>query len=88
MLKNSPSQLPLGDNTGGGAAVALRTAFGNIESIYNASFRGINVYNQGFPEDEDGSILPLDDPLVYEPVSRIVAGGFSSGRPAAVAVLP
>jgi hypothetical protein len=26
-------------------------------------------------------------PLVYEPVSRIMAGGFSTGRPAQVAVL-
>ena len=26
-------------------------------------------------------------PLVYEPVSRIIAGGFSVGRPAVVAVL-
>jgi len=26
-------------------------------------------------------------PLVYEPVSRIIAGGFSNGRPAQVAVL-
>lgn len=26
-------------------------------------------------------------PLVYEPVSRIIAGGFSNGRPVQVAVL-
>ena len=26
-------------------------------------------------------------PLVYEPVSRVLAGGFSTGRPAVVAVL-
>lgn len=26
-------------------------------------------------------------PLVYEPISRIIAGGFSNGRPVQVAVL-
>jgi len=29
----------------------------------------------------------LEDVTTYQPVSRIIAGGFSSGRPASVAVL-
>lgn len=32
-------------------------------------------------------IMNLSTPLVYEPVSRIMAGGFSNGRPAQVADL-
>jgi hypothetical protein len=88
MLKNSPSQLSLGDNTGGKAAVALRTAFGNIEYIYNAAFGGLNVYNLGFPEDDTGGILSLDDPITFNPISRIIAGGFSNNRPVQVVVLP
>lgn len=32
-------------------------------------------------------ITSSSTPLVYEPVSRIIAGGFSSGRPAQVATL-
>jgi hypothetical protein len=32
-------------------------------------------------------ITSLSAPLTYEPVSRIVAGGWSNGRPVAVAVL-
>lgn len=33
------------------------------------------------------SISVSSTPLVYEPVSRIIAGGFSNGRPVEVAVL-
>ncbi len=32
-------------------------------------------------------ITTSSTPLVYEPVSRLMAGGFSTGRPAVVAVL-
>lgn len=33
------------------------------------------------------SIGEMDDAIVYAPVSRIIAGGFSNGRPVEVAVL-
>ena len=33
------------------------------------------------------SLSGTSAPLVYEPVSRVLAGGFSTGRPAVVAVL-
>ncbi len=34
-----------------------------------------------------GYIVSIIPPLTYEPISRIIAGGFSSGRPTEVAVL-
>lgn len=41
----------------------------------------------GFDAIAGLAIGEMDDTLVYAPVSRIIAGGFSNGRPVEVAVL-